>query len=170
MNNVTHPNPKVIVGMMTRRLSTILANPGDGIVSLVDRILTSCADDRVEVEFREDFVRGLVLGCGAEFRLLAEFELLGESIPKSVLRAIIARVAALCNEQTPNAVSPYCGEGELTISAKPGALLKAVFANTADQQHLTLTTLRTAIEVPSGQQIGNEDTAAGAGNLVPLRR
>ena len=148
---------------MIRRLRTILGYPGDGIVVLVDSILASCADYRVEAEFREDFIRGQLLGCDVEFKF-------GVSIPKSVLRAIIARVAVLCNEQSPNAVSPYGGEGEMTVSAKPGALLKAVFVNTTVQQHLTLTTLRTAIQIPSSMEIVNEETPVGAGKLIPMRR
>ncbi len=161
MSNVTDQIPNSMV-VMTRKLRAILENPGDGIVAMVDSLLTNCADYRVEVEFREDIYQGEVLDARGRFTVES-------SIPKPVLRAIIARVAALCNEQTPHAVSPYGGEGELTVSAKPGALLKAVFVNTTDQQHLTLTTLRTATEVPDGTEIVSEATAAEARKLVPIR-
>ncbi len=147
--------------LMVRRLRAALANPGDGIVGLVDSLLACCVEDRVHVEFGEDVLCVYFQNCCAKSPV---------SIPKPVLRAMIARVAVLCNEQTPNAVSPYGGEGALSVSAKPGALLKAVFANTTDQQHLTLTTLKTSFEVPSGQEIVNEETPTGAGKLVPLRR
>ncbi len=146
--------------LMVRRLCAILTNPGDGIVAMVDNILASCSDARVEVELQEGTLSVYFLNCCAQLRL---------SIPKSVLRAIIARVAALCHEQTPNSVSPYGGEGELMVPAKPGSFIKAVFVNTTDQQHLTLTTLKTAVEVPSGQDVVSEESSVGHGILVPLR-
>ncbi len=37
------------------------------------------------------------------------------SVGKSVFRAILARVATLCNEQSANSVSPYGGQGELVV-------------------------------------------------------
>ena len=57
---------------------------------------------------------------------------------KSALRAILARVAALCNERTPNSVSPYGGQGELSVGANPAVVFRVRFANTLAEQRLEL--------------------------------
>src|SRR5205085_10653312 len=59
---------------------------------------------------------------------------------RSVFRAILARLAALCNERTPNAVSPYGGQGELPADANPPALFQIRFTNTPAEQRLELST------------------------------
>src|SRR5262249_56235813 len=58
------------------------------------------------------------------------------SVPKSVFRAILARVAALCNEHAPNSVSPYGGEGEISVGTNPPTLFRVAFTNTPGEQRL----------------------------------
>ena len=57
---------------------------------------------------------------------------------KSVFRAILARLAALCNERSPGSVSVYGGQGEVLVGDNPLKLLRISFANTPDEQWLTL--------------------------------
>src|SRR5262245_3137119 len=40
-------------------------------------------------------------------------------LPNSVFRAVLARLAVLCNERNLGPVSPYGREGELTVGADP---------------------------------------------------
>src|SRR5208282_5382429 len=61
---------------------------------------------------------------------------------KSVFRAILARVAVLCNERSPNSVSPYGGQGEVSVGADPAMTFRVEFANTPDEQRLELTRVR----------------------------
>lgn len=58
------------------------------------------------------------------------------SWPKSVFRAILARLAAICNEQKPNSVSPYGGEGEIATNGSPS--VKIHFENTTDRSMVSL--------------------------------
>jgi hypothetical protein len=60
----------------------------------------------------------------------------------------LARVAVLCNQRTPNSVSPYGGQGELLIGPEPTTTMRVAFVNTPDEQSLELAPL------------GNESNAA----------
>jgi hypothetical protein len=68
----------------------------------------------------------------------ANWEELGDlAIPKAVFRAVLARIAVLCNEETPNAVSPYGGQGH--FSGGTGSdVFRVKFSNTSSQQSLEL--------------------------------
>jgi hypothetical protein len=55
---------------------------------------------------------------------------------KSVFRAILARLAALCNEQSPDSVSPYGGASELSVGTSPPVVFCVAFANTPAEQWL----------------------------------
>jgi hypothetical protein len=59
-------------------------------------------------------------------------------LPKSVFRALLARVAVLCNEHSPGSVSPYGGEGELSVGASPPTVFRVTFANTPGEQWLEM--------------------------------
>jgi hypothetical protein len=65
-------------------------------------------------------------------------------LPRSVFRAILARIAALCGERMPNPVSPYGGEGELAIGTNPPTVFQVAFSNTPDEQRLEITCLADA--------------------------
>lgn len=60
------------------------------------------------------------------------------NVPKSVFRGVLARVAALCNEQTPGSVSPYGGEAELTPSGSRTTALRIAFVNCPGEQWLRI--------------------------------
>ena len=59
-------------------------------------------------------------------------------VRKSVFRAVLARVAVLCNEQTPNSVSPYGGQGELRGGANPTAEFSVQFVNSSEEQRIEI--------------------------------
>ena len=65
-------------------------------------------------------------------------------LQKSVFRAVVARVAALCNEGAPNSVTPYRGEGELSVWTNPPASFHVAFTNTPTEQWLEVTFLTTS--------------------------
>lgn len=50
----------------------------------------------------------------------------GVPIPRSVFRSVLARMAVLCNQNVPDSVTPYGGEGELLWR---GQHFRMVFAN-----------------------------------------
>jgi hypothetical protein len=100
-----------------------------GVVGLVDNLLDLCRQQGLQLHWQAN--RCLVRPLGAEPQELAELPL-----PKSVFRAILARIASLCNERTPNSVSPYGGEGELSVGTGPPTVFRVAFTNTPGEQGL----------------------------------
>jgi hypothetical protein len=79
-----------------------------GVVGLVDDLLGLCRHYQLQMRFQDGHCVIRRLGAEAE-------ESLDITVPKSVFRAAIARVAAICNEQRPESVTPYRGEGNITL-------------------------------------------------------
>jgi hypothetical protein len=114
-------------------LRHVLTQPTRGVVGLVDDLLTVCRHHRLQLDWQPDRCRAR--SDGGEWTELADV-----ALPKSVFRAVLARVAVLCNERTPNAVSPYGGRGELPAGANPREVIKVTFVNNPTEQKLELTT------------------------------
>src|SRR5438046_4050369 len=112
-------------------LRSAFERPTRGVVGLVDDLLRLCPEQGLRLEWQADRCRVRSLANGSE----AVFD---RPLRKSVFRAILARVAALCNERSPNSVSPYGGQGELLVGADPPAPFRVTFANTPDEQKLEL--------------------------------
>jgi hypothetical protein len=60
-------------------------------------------------------------------------------IRKSVFRAVLARIAALCNEKNPNTVSLYGGQCEWMTGENPPKVFRILFTNTSAEQRIELT-------------------------------
>ena len=82
-------------------------------------------------------------------------------LPKSVFRAALARLAALCNERNPGSVSSYGGEGELVIGAEPSHVCHVTFTNTSSTQWVRLT--RTRQDNPPDQRDRPQESARESG-------
>lgn len=106
-------------------------NPSRGVVGLVDDLLRLCPKQGLRLDWQADRCRIRFLNGGAE-------ETTDVPLCKSVFRAILARIAVLCNERKPNSVSPYGGQGELSARANPPAAFRVSFANTPAEQKLEL--------------------------------
>ncbi|HEX7379169.1 MAG TPA: hypothetical protein VF278_18755 [Pirellulales bacterium] len=63
------------------------------------------------------------------------FATLAANLPRSAFRALLARIAALCNEFAPSSVSPYGGEGRFAVGASS---LRVAFVNRPGEQRLSL--------------------------------
>src|SRR5882724_2480618 len=113
-------------------LRSAFERPTRGVVGLVDDLLRVCQEQSLQLDWQTDRCRVRSLTDGSE-------EVRDRPLRKSVFRAILARVAALCNERKPNSVSPYGGQGELLVSTDPPAIFRVAFANTTDEQKLELT-------------------------------
>lgn len=118
-----------IAPALTSHLKEVLEHSSGGVVDLVDRLLNVCAAQGLEIDWRLDVCR---------VRNGGQKEELETRIQKPVFRAVLARLAAMCNEFTPNSVSPYGGQGKASTRACPGALFRVEFANTPDEQWLKL--------------------------------
>ena len=129
-------------------LRSALERPTRGVVGLVDDLLRLCPEQGLRLDWRDERCRIRSLTGSLE-------ELLDLPLRKSIFRAILARVAALCNERSPSSVSPYGGQGELLIVTEaiggdfalgdrqvrrswPPVLFRVSFANTADEHKLEL--------------------------------
>jgi hypothetical protein len=137
-------------------LRGILMHPTRGVIGLVDDLLKVCQAHRLQLDWQAD-----------RYRLrpfMGEWEEIGDvSLRKSVLRAILARVAALCNERTPNSVSPYGGSGEVSVGGSPRAICKVTFTNTLVEQKLELVT-ETA---PENTQLVGESGERATQSILP---
>ncbi|HYT89278.1 MAG TPA: hypothetical protein VEL76_11285 [Gemmataceae bacterium] len=102
-----------------------------GVVDLVDRLLGLCRESGLRLDWKANQCR--VRSLETEGANATEIPL-----QKSVFRAILARVAVLCNERSPNSVSPYGGNGELLAGTNPPTILQAAFVNTPAEQQLEL--------------------------------
>ena len=102
-----------------------------GILGLVDDLLSLGSEQGLSLNWHDGQCR--IRTLGAEPQEANEIP-----VQKSVFRALLARVAVLCNERTPNSVSPYGGEGELTVGNGSPSVLRVVFVNRPGEQRLAI--------------------------------
>jgi len=147
---MTTPSP------VATSLLRALAHPTRGVVGLVDDLLALCREHNLQVDWQADRCR--VRACGSEWE-----ELRDVTLRKSVFRAILARIAALCNEQAAISVSPYGGQAELSVGTNPPVVFRVAFANTPAEQTLEL--------LPATSCLVSEHAAsvAGTGELSGTR-
>jgi hypothetical protein len=112
-------------------LRSILLQPTNGAVGIGDELLDLCEVHELHFNWHSDSGHVRVCGEGGDI-------LFDEPYRKSIFRAILARVAALCNERGPTAVSPYGGHAELPAQQTVGEVLRVTFVNTPDRQTLDL--------------------------------
>jgi hypothetical protein len=109
----------------------VLDNPTGGVAGMVDELLALCLEHDVQLDWQLERCR--IRRRGGEWE-----ELVTVPIDRPFFRAILARIAVLCNERVPNSVSPYGGHGELLAGANPRTAFKVTFTNTPAEQHVTL--------------------------------
>jgi hypothetical protein len=117
--------------MLTECLRRVILQPSNGIAGLVDELLQVCREHSLFLDWHDSL-------CRVRFTRGYGGELLELPLAKSRFRMILARVAALANEQKPDAVSPYGGEGQLLLGTEPALVIRFAFANTPDAQWLAL--------------------------------
>jgi hypothetical protein len=113
-------------------LRRALVQPTRGVVGLVDELLKFSVEHNLQLDWQAD--RFLTRSGEGEWEELVDLHL-----RKSVFRAILARMAVLCNERAANSVSPYGGQGELSVGANPATVFRVRFANTPEEQKFELT-------------------------------
>lgn len=108
-----------------------------GVVGLVDDLLALCQTYQLRILFEDGRCNVRRLGDDMKDSLVLP-------VPKSVFRAALARIAALCNEQHPHSVTPYRGEGEITVpsagleSSLPPSICHVAYTNTPSEQRLEI--------------------------------
>jgi hypothetical protein len=133
----------------SERLIRALTTPLGGVVGLVDQILRVSLEHDLRLSWQAGRCRVTILKADPADQFEAPLQ-------KSVIRAVLARIAALCNKPFPNSVSPYGGLGEVTIDADPARVIRVKFINTLQEQSLELT----AVPVIGNQQTSGKPLSA----------
>lgn len=102
----------------------VIEHPRNGVVGIVDELLRLCPEQGLRLDWQAD-------GCRIHCRTGVSEETIDVPLRKSVFRAMLARIAALCNERIPNSVSPYGGIGELTTTDASEAVIRVSFTNSS---------------------------------------
>jgi hypothetical protein len=131
----------------------VLTHPTRGVIGLVDDLLTVCREQSLQLDWQAGRCR--VRSRGSDWE-----ELVDVPLRKSVFRAMLARLAVLCNEGTANSVSPYGGQGQLSAGANSPAVFRVAFTNTTTEQKLELTT-ETGPAVEASQWDGQKRPLCG---------
>jgi hypothetical protein len=113
----------------TTQLEDAFVPGSQGAVGVVDKLLDLCGP-ALRIDWREN--RVVVRQPGALDEDSVEIPL-----EKPAFRAILARLAAMCNERAPGSVSPYGGTGELALG-DPQERFRATIVNSATDQSLEL--------------------------------
>lgn len=108
-----------------------LMRPRNGIVGIVEDLLAMCQKHNLQIDWQNDRCR--VRSSGGAWE-----ELMDLPIRKSIFRAILARIAVLCNEKNPNAISPYGGQCDWRTGDNPPAVFRVLLTNTTAEQRLEL--------------------------------
>jgi hypothetical protein len=111
-------------------ISSVFDRP-HGVVGIVDDLLQACPEEGIRLEWRKDCCHVRTLVGGAQENNIVPLR-------KSVFRAVLARLAALCTEPGGHSVSPYGGHGKLSIGTDSSRVFRVSFANTVDQQWIEL--------------------------------
>jgi hypothetical protein len=117
---------------LTEAFRDVIEHPTRGVVGIVDDLLRLCPEQGLRLDWQAE-------GCRLRCCVGDSEETFDVPLRKSVFRAILARIAILCNEQVPNSASPYGGEGELSTAANPSGQFRVSFTNTPAEQNLELT-------------------------------
>lgn len=120
------------------------------VVGMANQLLDICQEHGLRLDWQDDrcFVRPVPAGP-QEATVI--------TLPKSVLRGLLARMAALCNEESPGSVSPYGGEGQFRIGRDASSEFRVSFTNTADQIALEVRRL-----IHEGAAIPGDPAAPGS--------
>ena len=111
------------------RVQKVFEPNGRGVVALVDELLTLSGERALRLDCHDEECRIRTLDVQPE-------ESIELPLQNSVFRALLARVAALCNERMADSVSPYGGEGEIALGSNPPTILRVAFVNRPGEQRL----------------------------------
>lgn len=124
-------------------LRECVLHPTNAIVGLVDDVLKLCRLHRLQINWRDNRCR--VKPIAEDIEEVLEFPL-----RTSVFRAILARIATLCDEQNPGTFSPYGGNGILVDGTDVTTKLEASWVNTTGEQRLTIVPVAKSTPLSAG--------------------
>jgi hypothetical protein len=122
-----------------------------GALGLADELLALAREGALRCEWQGDTVR-VTPADGEPFDV---------ALPKSVFRAVLARVAVLCNEHRAESVTPYRGEAEL-LAGDPPAPVFVAFVNTPDEQRFAARPAPVEVPAPAASHANGISATAPA--------
>lgn len=104
-----------------------------GIVTLVDELIELSLDHGLRIRLLNGH-------CLAEQLMTTDKDLVEIPLPKSAFRAVLARIATICNDQHPQSVTPYRGQVKIDWRSQSGSttVCQLEFVNTATEQQLEI--------------------------------
>jgi hypothetical protein len=102
-----------------------------GIVGLTEQLLGAFVGGDVAFEPVGD-------RCVCRWTVSGETQEATVPLRPAAFRTVLDRIAVLCNERSPNSVTPYGGEGLLAVKGQPATAVQVAFVNTPDKQQLKL--------------------------------
>jgi hypothetical protein len=138
-----------------------------GIVGLTEQLLAVCVGGDLEFERVEN-------RCVCRWTVSGAIQEATVPLPPAAFRTILARIAVLCNERSPNSVTPYGGEGQLALKGPPSAVFNVAFVNTPSKQHMKVRSLgaealvdverKQMLEAQTQETARASDSGVGGGN------
>lgn len=118
------------VSPFAERVQDVFAQPHD-VLGLVVELVSLCCEQGLRIDWQNGVCQ--VRPCAPSPGVPVEV-----AIPESVFRAVLARVAALCNERSPGSVSPYGGQGELAADDDRATTCHVAFSNRPGELWVTM--------------------------------
>src|SRR5262249_21839751 len=113
------------------RLRRAFAPTQRGIIGLTEQLLGACIGG--DVAFERVGER-----CVCRWTESGQTQVATVPLPPAAFRTILARIAVLCNERSPNSATPYGGAGLVAVKGQPATVVHVTFVNTPDKQQLEL--------------------------------
>jgi hypothetical protein len=121
--------------ILPEQVRCALSSSKGGVLGLVDELLAA--------SIKHDLLLAWEAGhCYVSFPNGGPVDRVDVPMPKSVFRAVLARIAVLCNEQNPNSVSAWAGQGQVAADSDSAKAIGVVFVNTPEKQSLELGVVR----------------------------
>ena len=120
--------------LLLNSLQGAIATPSCGVLGLVDELLAVAREHALRLSWHAGRCLIQIVDGGPA-------GLIEVPLHKSVVRAVLARIAVLCNERHPDSVSPYGGRGEVSIVIGVAGAIRVAFVNTPEEQRLDLAPL-----------------------------
>lgn len=112
---------------ISERIRHAFTIPTRGVVGLVDELLAISADKDIYLSWCDGLCRVVAPATNASMEL---------EVSKSVFRAALARLAALCGGAGEK--SPYGGSGEIRVDGPPAKTIRVKWVNTSEEQSVEL--------------------------------
>ncbi len=116
-----------------------------GVVGLTEQLLEAFAGGDVEFERVGD-------RCVCRWDADGGTQETTVPLPPAAFRTILARIAMLCIERSPNSVTPYRGESLLTVDGGTTKVVRVAFVNTPEKQQLNLKSVSEKASAGGGDQ------------------